>query len=104
MSVRVNWNNKGQIFDSIEVYRSTDKNTDWSLLSPIATLAGNLEEYIDNDVTRGTIYHYRVKVIKGSDSFLTDVITHGYFPESGPGPQTLLRGDWECGYFGPLPY
>jgi hypothetical protein len=104
MSIKLSWPDiNAAVADSIKVYRSTTPIDANSLPAPLATLAGTALEYEDTAVVRGTVYHYRVAAFKGSSMVISGNQIHGYFPNSGPGPQKLLRGDWQRGYFGRVP-
>jgi hypothetical protein len=104
MSIRLTWRNvNAALADSIVIYRDTAPIPADTLPAPLATLAGAATTYDDATVVRGVVYYYRIAAVKGDDFVLTDNKIHGYFPDSGPGPQTLLRGDWKRGYFGRVP-
>lgn len=101
MSIRLTWRDvNAAIADNIIIYRDTVPIPPDSLPTPLVTLAGSATTYDDTTVVRGTVYYYRIAAVKGVDFVLSDNKIHGYFPDSGPGPQTLLRGDWKRGYFG----
>lgn len=104
MSIKLSWPDvNAAVADSIKVYRSTGPIDPLNLPAPLVTLAGNALQYEDTAVVRGTIYYYRVAAFKGADMVISSDQIHGYFPNSGPGPQTILRGDWKRGYFGKVP-
>ncbi|MNF44313.1 hypothetical protein D3C85_787500 [compost metagenome] len=101
MSIRLTWRNvNAAIADNIIIYRDTAPIPADTLPAPLVTLAADAVSYDDTTVVRGTVYYYRIAAVKGTDFVLTDNKIHGYFPDSGPGPQTLKRGDWKRGYFG----
>jgi hypothetical protein len=68
--------------------------------SPIATLAGTATSFVWNPPTDNTVYYLRIAIDRGSDTFLGINQIYGYFATTGPGPQQLVRGTWEAGYFG----
>jgi hypothetical protein len=101
MSIRLTWRgDNAAIADNIIIYRDTVPILAEALPAPLATLAGNAVTYDDTDVVRGTLYYYRIAAVKDTNVMLTDNQLHGYFPDSGPGPQKIIRGDWKRGYFG----
>ncbi|MEQ9658408.1 T9SS type A sorting domain-containing protein [Fulvivirga sp.] len=59
--VVVGWNNNGENFDEIEIYKSID-NITFSILS---TMNGVTTQHIDPIVELNTTYYYKLKSIKG---------------------------------------
>jgi len=106
MSITLSWKQQPrQTLDSIEIYRFADPRATpnpLALGTPLAVLPGDATSYVDNTVANYTTYQYRIVSVKGSDKSMGFPIVQGYFPQTGPGPQELLRGDWYCGYFGTL--
>lgn len=103
MSVTINWNAANNAV-SYNVYQSTSGFTNATLpANPVKVLAPATTLEV-TAVTPNTIYYFMVSSV-GSDGSETlgQVFTVGYFSDTGPGPQTLLRGDWEFGYFGMIP-
>lgn len=108
MTIRLSWASQAsKNLTAIEIYRKVgyaatiDVNapgTPYKTLSPTAT------EFIENvaDVTEKTIYSYWVAGVKDTERLFGGRIVQGFFLDTGPGPQTILRGDWYCGYFGPV--
>lgn len=99
MSIRITFNNPNNP-DSIKVYRSTSKIDLAALPDPIATLAGTETSFSDVTAARNTVYYYVIGSYKGDDVLFTQNQQYGYFPDTGPGPSKLLRGNWNEGYFG----
>lgn len=105
MSILLNWRQQpGQQLDSIEIYRFApravpDPN---NLGTPYVVLAGTATSYEDTAVDNYATYQYRVVSVKGTDKVMGLPIVQAYYPQTGPGPQDLLRGDWWNGYFGTL--
>ncbi|ANZ50590.1 putative virion structural protein [Erwinia phage vB_EamM_Stratton] len=108
MTIRLSWvSQASKNLTAIEIYRKVgyaatiDVNapgTPYKTLSPTAT------EFIENvtDLTEKTIYSYWVVGVKDTERLFGGRIVQGFFLDTGPGPQTILRGDWYCGYFGPV--
>ena len=67
---------------------------------PLATLPGNATTFSDVTAVRNKVYYYVISSIKGDDVLFTPNQQYGYFPDTGPGPSKLLRGNWNEGYFG----
>lgn len=103
MPIKLDWVDHNVAADSRKVYRSLTKIDQGNLGTPIATLAGNALTYTDNTVQRGVTYHYVVTNVVGADEAPSAEYIVAYIPYTGPGPQTLLRGTWEYGYFGRVP-
>lgn len=107
MSIKITWTND-EVVDEIKVYRSEQRIELAALPTPLATIAGDLVEYVDVTARRGTIYYYIVaKIVNDSAPGANDGEVlyspnseHGYFPETGHGPNKLKRGNWSYGYFG----
>lgn len=107
MTIRLSWPAQTGL-DAIEIYRKVGYAATLDPLAPGApykTLAGNKTEFIEaiEDLTEKTIYVYWIAAVKGSERLIGAPVMQGYYLDTGPGPQTLLRGDWAAGYFGAIP-
>lgn len=102
MKITLNWVNRNTGEDGTKVYRSLTTMNPASLPAPIVTLASGITTYDDTDVTRGATFFYRLGIFKGADFAISNEVSLSALPSSGPGPQTLLAGDYEAGYFGTL--
>lgn len=104
MSITLTWGAvNAALADSIKVYRATTPIDVNNLPVPLDTIAGSATSYTDTTAVRDTTYYYVVGHVRGSNELLSQVLTMGHYPDTGPGPQTLIRGDWNCGYFGFIP-
>lgn len=104
MGIKLNWDDQtDQNLDAVEIYRTTVPFDPNNPGSPLVTLAGDATSYEDNAVNVGNTYYYTVAVKKGDDRSFAATQTQGYYSNLGPGPKTILRGDWTCGYFGEIP-
>lgn len=103
MPIKLDWIDHNVSADSRKVYRSTSKIDVGNLGVPLAVLAGNALTYTDDTVQRNVTYHYVVTSVQGADEAPSAEFVIAYIPYTGPGPQTLLRGNWEYGYFGRAP-
>ena len=99
MSIRLTFTNPNNA-DSVKIYRSESKIDLATLPDPLATLPGNATTFSDVTAVRNKVYYYVISSIKGSDVLFTPNQQYGYFPDTGPGPSKLLRGNWNEGYFG----
>lgn len=102
MPIRIDWIDPNGEGAAVNVHRATSPINETSLPAPIATVNG-ASFYVDDTVERNKLYHYRLSSLgkAGSNELIvTPNKPIAYMPYTGPGPQTLLRGDWECGYFG----
>lgn len=100
MALTLNWN---QIPDAKEyhIYRSKQKFAIGSLPTDKVVVPAGSGSYQYTDVDRQNIYWFVIKTVdqNGGEVF-GQVFSLGYWPESGPGPSQLLRGDWDFGFFG----
>lgn len=102
MSIRIDWGTGNTDADSVKIYRATSPIDLANLPSALVTLPGSETSYIDATAARNKVYHYVIAITKGNDVVLSQNKAYGYFPDTGPGPTTLIRGDWTEGYFGTL--
>lgn len=108
MTIRLNWPSQAaKGLTAIEIYRKVGWNATLDVNNPgtpIATLAGDATQFVEDvaNLTNNTTYRYWVAAVKGTERLIGNPITQGFFLDTGPGPQTLKKGDWGCGYFGTL--
>lgn len=102
MSIKLSWGSQNTNADAVTIYRSLTKIDLANLPAALATLPGTAVDYVDATVARNTIYNYVIAITKGADTVLSQNKLYGHFPDTGPGPATLLRGTWQEGYFGTL--
>lgn len=95
------WDNPNVIgHDSTQIFRKSEKEGEFSLIGQCDSVD---LEYTDTTVpTINKVYWYRVDFV---DEFMATAdsveFSMGYYPTgTGPGPQELLRGTWELGFFG----
>lgn len=99
MSIRLTFTNPNSA-DSVKIYRATAPISLDALPEPLATLPGDATTFSDVTAVRNTVYYYVIASLKGEDVLFTPSQQYGYFPDTGPGPSRLLRGNWNEGYFG----
>lgn len=101
MAVTLNWGAaNAALAESINIYRSTTPIDVANPPAALANIAGNLSSYQDTTAVRNTLYYYMVGHVRLGQELMSPVLTYGHYPDSGPGPQSLIRGDWTLGYFG----
>ncbi|QXO10091.1 hypothetical protein pEaSNUABM37_00130 [Erwinia phage pEa_SNUABM_37] len=101
MGIAVNWaavpNSTGYV-----LYRNVGSPVNLSALpTDKVEVASDVTSYTYPTGVNNTLY-YIVVGSKKADGSVTygDQIPIGYYPDTGPGPSVLLRGDWAFGYFG----
>lgn len=102
MPIRIEWIDPNGEGAAVNVHRSLTPISETNLPAPITTVTG-ATFYVDDTVVRNQLYYYRLSSLGKAGSNETIITPNkpiAYMPYTGPGPQTLLRGDWECGYFG----
>lgn len=103
MSIKLSWTlPEGVALDKVVVYRDTKRISTAALPAPLIELAADAVAHEDSTVTSGSIYYYIIALVKGEQVSFSSNYEMGYFATTGPGPQMLMRGTWECGYFGYL--
>lgn len=101
MTITINWITPKKV-DQVLLYRSTTKYDPQVLPveAPLATLGPEATSYIDNSALVNTYYYYLLAYKSGDEIVYSPQSLTINMPYTGPGPQELLRGDWERGYFG----
>lgn len=103
MSIKLTWTlPEGVALDRVVVYRDTKRISTGALPAPLVELAADAVAYEDMAVVSGNVYYYLIALVKGDQKSFSSNYEMGYFATTGPGPQTLMRGTWECGLFGYL--
>jgi hypothetical protein len=102
MGIKIDWSDPNAA-DDYTVYRAAAPIPDGALPAALVTLPAGSLTYTDDTAVRNQLYYYRVASRKGTDVALTPNKALAYMPYTGPGPQALLRGDWNFGYFGKMP-
>ncbi len=102
MRVKIKFENPNVDAQSILVYRSETPIDKSALPAVHATLAGNVTEYVDDYVEYKKVYYYAFDVIKGSDHVLGNYVKAVAVNYTGAGPQELIAGDTDAGYYGSI--
>lgn len=103
MPIKVDWLDRNVTVTGFRVYRAETPIPDSPLPAPIAEVGPTVKTYTDNDVVRNKLYYYRIGTVVGTEETLSTNAAKAFVPDTGPGPTTLKRGDWKCGYFGRFP-
>lgn len=103
MSLTLNWNAASGAAN-YKLYRSTTTFNKGNLPASPVTVASPAVSHEYTDVVSNTVYFFMISSVDsaGIETY-GNVFTAGYFPDTGPGPTSLLRGDWEFGFFGEVP-
>lgn len=100
MKIDLTWKNRNTLDTGINIYRSTTPFGRGNLPAVLASLPRTATTYSDTTVVRNTLYYYRIENVNANDSVLSQqmaILAQAY---TGPGPQTILRGDAALGYYG----
>lgn len=102
MRIKLTWVSREPLAQNVLLYRSTQpfSVSDIAQMTPIATLPGGSTEYVDEDVIFEQTYYYRTRVIKSGQSATSEQFSAQAVPRNGPGPQQLISGDHEGGFYG----
>ncbi len=100
MPLQLNWVNRNTGEDGTRIYRAQTPMDLAALPEPLVSLAPGITTYLDETIERNKVYHYLFETFKGQDRAFSKEQILGVYPDTGPGPQTLLRGDFKHGYFG----
>lgn len=103
MAIELTWVNRTQGADKIEVFRSSEPFTVNTLPEVYSQIEGDAQSFIDRETGPGDVFYYLLKTWRGSEFKYSELIRALGVPYTGPGPQVLLKGDRELGYFGEVP-
>lgn len=102
MQLRLKWVNPNIIPTEVSIYRS-DAIVDVSTLTtPLVTLPGTTDTWLDPSVVRDATYYYYWKVTTSDDTVWSAPFKVIVVPYSGPGPQEIIYGTYDLGYCGVL--
>jgi len=100
MKISLNWKNRTPGADGTRIFRAQEPFDAASLPGVLDTVAGGVSTYDDSAVVSGERYYYRTQVFKGENTALSSQLEAWALPRTGPGPQQLMDGDLEVGFFG----
>ncbi len=98
--ITLNWKNRSPSAEGTRIFRAPAPFDATSLPEPLATVGPGIERYDDAAVTYGERYYYRTQVFNGENTALSSQLEAWALARTGPGPQQLIDGDLEVGYFG----
>lgn len=101
MSIRITIKNPNTTFDKVRIYRDVKAFTVNALPAVLVELTTE-ESYLDTTSKADTMYWYATSVVYGVDEVVTLLPPTMQHSIIGPGGTELLRGDAECGYYGPV--
>lgn len=78
------------------IHRGTERDK----LVELTQVEPGVSEYVDTDIEPRTLYYYRVDARSPDDYAYGVIKTHSWVQERGIGPQEIVLGDWELGFFG----
>lgn len=102
MSIKLKWT----LFepnDGVDIYRSEDPFDYENMPAPIGSVGANVTEFTDTTLERNKAYYYIFANKKGSEIALSAPKALGFFPETGPGNNTVIRGDYKLGLMDEIP-
>lgn len=100
MSILINWTNPPLPADNIVIYRSTASFDKSNLPSIHVTLPATATQWEDTANILNVVYYYRIGRVRGSDIVLSREISMCERATFGHGGNSVIRGDWDCGYMG----
>lgn len=104
MSIKVEWTPLGGVPDTLTLYWATAPFTTAALPTDKFVVTPSAASYTDTTVPVNTVRYYMLEAVKaGANTQYSQCMLYGNYPKTGPGPSTILRGDWVTGYFGVVP-
>lgn len=98
MGVKIQWIDPNiDPLDTVEIWRSSTKA---GAPVKIGDVPGSIHEFQDDTAPRNKVSWYSLKSVLGTGSAMSKPFAVGNFPDTGPGPADIMRGDWEFGIFG----
>ena len=100
MNITLKWKDVNEDEQGTRIYRSESPFGPTELPPVLTTVESGITTYVDTTVTRGKTYYYRLEVFKDDQVTISNLFSAIALKRSGPGPQTLLKGDMERGFYG----
>ena len=98
MGVKIQWIDPNiDPLDKVEIWRSATKA---GAPVKIGEVAGSVHEFQDDTLGRNKVAWYTLKSVLGATLVPSKPFPVGNFPDTGPGPTSIMRGNWEFGVFG----
>ncbi|EBX6605129.1 hypothetical protein DS160_25175 [Salmonella enterica subsp. enterica serovar Enteritidis] len=98
MALKLKWKNPNKVPTTIDIYRSDTH--DVSLTTPLVTLSEGETEWVDTTALFGKTYYYVWVVNTDNDQVVSQPQKIEVADRHGPGPNTLLHGNENYGFFG----
>lgn len=103
MHIKLVWENPNVIATTTKVYRGTQPLDRNALSNPLTTLTQGEVSWTDTTAVAGQRYYYVLESLTARDRAVSHNIEAWALPRTGPGPQNILTGDHEVGYYGSIP-
>lgn len=103
MAIKIDWRTDNFSGEKQNIYRSNTPINIADLPVPLTSVANNISTYTDETVEQGKMYYYAIGAVAGNDIAISRRLAIAYRVDTGPGPATIIRGDWDYGYFGRIP-
>lgn len=100
MNIRLQWISRTHGATKTVIYRSDTPFEIDALPEPVGEVGPGITEFLDTGLDYGKPYYYRTEVFKGEESSISFLKELYALPYTGPGPQELIAGDTDYGYFG----
>lgn len=103
MQTTLTWENPNQLPVIVKIYRGTSELQRGALGTALVTLTEGQTSWVDTTAAAGVQYYYVYEIISATNPL--EKITSRNFKtmdgkQRGPGPQTLVVGTLELGYYG----
>lgn len=98
MAITLNWSNRNQAVTAVKIYRGLSRQTALTLLDTL----GAVETYTDAAVVPNKLYYYQIALVINGEEVPGALLPMSTITDMGPGPQTLMTGTMEYGYFGKM--
>lgn len=102
MNLKLKWTNLNTVPVTVKIYRGTSPVDRANLGTALVTLTAGEVEWTDTTAVRNTTYYYVFETLTATDRSVSQNQKIVATARRGPGPQLLLQGDMEYGYFGEL--
>ncbi|QQO90641.1 putative virion structural protein [Erwinia phage pEa_SNUABM_42] len=104
MAFILRWTNPNKLATTVNIYRDTKALVSGALPAPIATLTGGETQWRDTTALKGGTYYYLLAVTANGKTVYGAQQSYTIEVKRGIGPNTLLWGTDEYGYYGLVPY
>jgi hypothetical protein len=100
---KLSWTNpNGATSITVNIYRGTAPLDRSNLSGALVSLTAGETTWTDNTALRGTTYYYVFETISATDRVVSPNYQIVTVPRRGAGPNVLLAGDYNYGYFGTI--